>query len=46
MGMDVNAVVMDKNPLYSSSVVKSALSNFYGRSVPFFGNCISLLVNP
>lgn len=42
MEMEVNAVIMDKNPQYSSSVVKSALFDFYGRSVSIFKSCINL----
>lgn len=36
MVVEVNALQIKKNPLYSSSVAENGLLNFKGRSVSFF----------
>jgi hypothetical protein len=36
MAAQVNAIKMEKNPLYSSSVVKNGIESFDGRSVSIF----------
>ncbi|MDI6618957.1 MAG: hypothetical protein QME45_09835 [Clostridiales bacterium] len=36
MGVKIDAIKMKKNPLYSSSVVKSGILDFKGRSVSIF----------